>query len=175
MPRPLLLPILLPDRLGQNRCSAQVLHRFRHRRARRLRKRMIPIEKHGRRMSDEEREVGNEMRQFIIWRPRLRIATGVACAWNGLVFRCFSLIDSIRFPCTDTFSYVDFFFFRPSVTNPVLYSMISMNNLSDCYQIRDLYSKCQDLSSYKNSSSPQQPIICETAHKLFVSCHVSEK
>ena len=64
-------------------------------------------------MSDEEREVGNEMRQFIIWRPRLRIATCVACAWNGLVFRCFWLIDSIRFPCTDPFSFVDFLFLPP--------------------------------------------------------------
>ena len=56
------------------------------------------------------------------------------------------------------------------VTNPVLYSMIAKNNMTDCHEIQDLYSKCMD-------SSPQQsrPIICETAHKLYVQCHVSEK
>ena len=63
---------------------------------------------------------------------------------------------------------VDVFFFL--VTNPVLYSMIAKNNMTDCHEIQDLYSKCMD-------TSPQQsrPIICETAHKLYVQCHVSEK
>jgi hypothetical protein len=67
------------------------------------------------------------------------------------------------------------------ITNPIFYSMISSNNMTDCNEIGDLYQKCADIESFadsKNPSSLQQqrpPIICETAHKLFVSCHVSDK
>ena len=67
------------------------------------------------------------------------------------------------------------------ITNPIFYSMISSNNMTDCHEIGDLYQKCADIESFadsKNPSSLQQqrpPIICETAHKLFVSCHVSDK
>uniref|UniRef100_A0A7S0AI67 Uncharacterized protein n=1 Tax=Minutocellus polymorphus TaxID=265543 RepID=A0A7S0AI67_9STRA len=67
------------------------------------------------------------------------------------------------------------------ITNPIFYSMISSNNMTDCLEIRDLYAKCSDVESfvtdskYHHSSPQQPPIICETAHKLFVSCHVSDK
>mmetsp|Transcript_30939 Transcript_30939/g.66972 ORF Transcript_30939/g.66972 Transcript_30939/m.66972 type:complete len:110 (+) Transcript_30939:83-412(+) len=54
--------------------------------------------------------------------------------------------------------------------NPIVSAMLSSNNMTDCHQVKDLYSKCQDDGSRSSSM-----MICDTAQKLFVSCHMSEK
>ena len=55
--------------------------------------------------------------------------------------------------------------------NPVVSAMLSSNNMNDCYQVRDLYSTCDQARA--NGSSPS--MICEAAIKYFVSCSMSEK